>query len=57
MFNWSKDKTDLQKLQKQYCRLMKSAYNLAIKNKEKSDRLHDEANQVLAEIKKIEHPL
>ncbi|WP_299437945.1 Lacal_2735 family protein [uncultured Aquimarina sp.] len=55
MFNWSKDKTDLKKLQKQYCRLMKSAYNLAIKNKEKSDRLHDEANQILAEIKKIEH--
>ncbi|WP_299213710.1 Lacal_2735 family protein [uncultured Aquimarina sp.] len=52
---WSKDKTDLQKLQKRYCRLIKNAYNLAIKDKEKSDLLHEEANKILTEIKKMEH--
>ncbi|MFD2565280.1 Lacal_2735 family protein [Aquimarina rubra] len=47
--------TDLQKLQKRYCRLMKNAYNLAIKDKAKSDLLHAEANKILIEIKNIEH--
>ncbi|WP_298543741.1 Lacal_2735 family protein [uncultured Aquimarina sp.] len=55
MFYWFKDKTDLQKLRKRYCRLMKNAYNIAIKDKEKSDLLHEEANKILTEIKKIEH--
>ncbi|WP_299257344.1 Lacal_2735 family protein [uncultured Aquimarina sp.] len=55
MFYWPKNKTDLQKLQKRYCRLMKNAYNLAIKDKEKSDLMHEEANKILTEIKQMEH--
>ncbi|WP_378177257.1 Lacal_2735 family protein [Aquimarina sp. SS2-1] len=54
MFYWAKEKTNLEKLKKKYCRLMKTAYNLAIKDKEKSDRLHEEASKILQEIKKIE---
>ncbi|SEL78800.1 hypothetical protein SAMN04487910_3254 [Aquimarina amphilecti] len=55
MFYWPRDKSNLEKLQKRYCRLMKTAYNLAIKNKEKSDLIHDEANKILIEIKKLKH--
>ncbi|WP_405205569.1 Lacal_2735 family protein [Aquimarina sp. LLG6339-5] len=55
MFYWTKDKSNLDKLQKRYCRLMKNAYNLAIKNKEKSDLLHKEASKLLIEIKKLQH--
>ncbi|AXT56208.1 Lacal_2735 family protein [Aquimarina sp. MMG015] len=55
MFYWTKDKSNLDKLQKRYCRLMKNAYNLAIKNKEKSDLLHEEASKLLIEIKKLQH--
>ncbi|MHA7058281.1 Lacal_2735 family protein [Aquimarina sp. M1] len=55
MFYWYKEKTDLEKLQKRYSRLMKSAYNLAIKDKVRSDLLHEEASKILLEIKKIQH--
>lgn len=55
MFYWSKDKSDLEKLQKRYCRLMKSSYIIALKDKEKSDHLNEEANKLLIEIKKLDH--
>ncbi|AXT63250.1 Lacal_2735 family protein [Aquimarina sp. AD10] len=55
MFAWIKQKTELQKLQHAYCKLMKHAYKLALTDKSKSDRLHDEANQILSQIKKIEN--
>ncbi len=52
---WFKSKSRLQKLQDNYCKLMKSAYKIAVKNKDKSDLLHKEANQILMEIKKLEN--
>ncbi|WP_344929105.1 Lacal_2735 family protein [Aquimarina addita] len=55
MFSWLKEETELQKLQKRYCRLMKNAYNLAIKDKNKSDQLHDEASRIMSRINKLEH--
>ncbi len=57
MFHWYKYKTDLLKLQERYCKLMKSVYYIAIKNREKSDRLHEEADKVLRKIRKLEHQL
>ncbi len=52
---WFKSKSRLQKLQDNYCKLMKNAYKTAVKNKDKSDLLHKEANQILMEIKKLEN--
>ncbi len=57
MFSWIKRKSKLQKLQHDYCRLMKNAYKLALKDKNKSDVLHQEAEKILLEIRKIENNL
>ncbi len=54
MVAWFKSKSELQKLQDIYCKLMKSSYKLAVKNKAKSDQLHQEADEILSQIKKIE---
>lgn len=55
LFNWLKEETELQKLQKRYCRLMKNAYNLAIKDKIKSDQLHEEASKIMSKINQLKH--
>lgn len=55
MFGWLKNKTELQKLQNSYCKLMKSAYKTALTDKHKSDQLHEKADQILSKIKKIEN--
>ncbi len=54
MFIWLKNKTELQKLQYHYCKLMKNAYKLALTDKEKSDQLHEQADEILIQIKKLE---
>ncbi len=54
MFAWLRNKTKLQRLQSSYCKLMKNAYNMALKDKGKSDLLHKEACDILTEIKKME---
>ncbi|WP_152538641.1 Lacal_2735 family protein [Aquimarina macrocephali] len=54
MFVWLKNKTELQKLQYTYCKLMKSAYKLALTDKNKSDQLHQKADKILIQIKEIE---
>ncbi len=33
---------------------MKSSYKLALTNKQKSDQLHERANQIMLQIKEIE---
>ncbi|MCK8521949.1 Lacal_2735 family protein [Aquimarina sp. D1M17] len=55
MFYWLKNKSELQKLRDNYCKLMKKAYLTAIKDKEKSDALHQQAHEILKEIKRIEN--
>lgn len=52
MFAWLRNKTELQKLQYHYCKLMKNAYELALTDRDKSDQLHKKANEILNEIKK-----
>ncbi len=55
MSPWLKKKSKLQKLQSKYCKLMKYAYKTAVKNKDKSDLLHQKANEILVQIKNIEN--
>ncbi len=54
MFGWLRNKSELQKLQSAYCKLMRSAYKTAVKDKSKSDLLHKKANEILTQIKEIE---
>ncbi|MBQ0736336.1 Lacal_2735 family protein [Aquimarina celericrescens] len=54
MFAWFKNRTELQRLQYDYCKMMKSAYKLALTDKDKSDQIHEKANKLLSQIKKIE---
>lgn len=57
MFAWFKNKTQLEKLKCRYSKLMKCAYTVAPKNKQKCDQLHEEAKQLLVEIDKLENVL
>ncbi len=54
MLAWLKNRTELQRLQQNYCKIMKNAYKLALTDKEKSDQLHEKANEILSQIRKIE---
>lgn len=54
MIEWLRNKTKLQKLQYKYCKLMKSAYTLAPKDKKKSDLIHEEANKIMKEIQELQ---
>ncbi len=54
MVAWFKSKSELQKLQNAYCKLMKNSFKLALKNKAKSDELNREAGEILSLIKEIE---
>ncbi|WP_152537418.1 Lacal_2735 family protein [Aquimarina pacifica] len=50
MFIWSRNRSELQKLQDTYCKLMKSSYKISLRDKNKSDELHRRANQILNQI-------
>ncbi len=54
MFAWLRNKTELQKLQYKYCRMIKNAYKLALTDKKRSDQLHEKASELLSQIKKME---
>lgn len=54
LLNWIETKTKRDKLRERYCALMKKAYQIAPKNKRKSDLLNREAKSVLRELRKIE---
>ncbi len=54
MFAWFRNKNELQKLQSNYCKLMKTSYKLALKDKPKSDKLHEKAGKIMMQIKQIE---
>jgi len=53
MFSLLLHKTELQKLQDRYCRLMRSSYDIALTDKKRSDLIHDEAQRILDEIHKL----
>lgn len=54
MLRWKKDNDRLQRLKDKYAKLMKKAYYIAPKNKEKSDYLNREARKILQEVKRLE---
>ncbi len=49
--NWLERKSELQKLKKRYSMLMKQSYEIALRDKEASDRLNREATEILEAIK------
>jgi len=54
MWGWVRHKTKLEKLKSNYCKLIKNAYEVAIKDQIKSELLHKEAEKILKEIRSIE---
>lgn len=54
MLDWIKKKTKKERLKEKYCELMKRAFQIAPKNKRKSDKLNEKARVVLIEIRKLE---
>jgi len=54
MLDWINKKTKKERLKEKYCELMKRAYQIAPKNKRKSDKLNEKARVVLIEIRKLE---
>lgn len=54
MFSWKKNNDRIQKLKERYTRLMRRAYEIAPKNKKKSDYLNQEARQILHELRRLE---
>ena len=55
MINLFKKETKLEKLKKRYKNLMRKSYEIALKDKEKSDYIHDKAEQVLKQIKSLRY--
>lgn len=53
MLDWLKKKDEVQKLKEQYTNLMAKSYQLALKNKEESDRVNREALRIFELIKRI----
>jgi len=53
-FEWLKGKNRRQKLKEKYCSLMRKAYEIAPKNKKKSDYLNKKARQILSELKQMD---
>ncbi|MEM8999580.1 MAG: Lacal_2735 family protein [Bacteroidota bacterium] len=52
MFNLFKKKTELEKLQEKYQKLMKEAYELSKINRTESDHKYAEADQIQKQIEK-----
>ncbi len=54
MFSWKKNNDRIQRLKEKYTRLMRKAYEIAPKNKQKSDYFNQEARQILQELRRLE---
>lgn len=48
--NMFHDKSKREKLKERYCRLMRKAYEIAPKNKAKSDKLNQEAQKIKKQL-------
>jgi hypothetical protein len=51
MLSWLKKKTEIEKLKERYRKLMKKSYTTALTDKQKSDKIHDEARYIFNRIK------
>ncbi|WP_073152664.1 Lacal_2735 family protein [Mesonia phycicola] len=54
MQSWKNNKDKIDSLRKKYTKLMKRAYEVAPKNKSKSDDLNHQARLILQELKRTE---
>lgn len=54
MFEWLHNKSELQLLKERYCKLMKKAYQLALKDKGRSDKINMQAKLILLRIQELE---
>ena len=54
MFEWLNNKSELELLKEKYCKLMKRAYLLALKDKEGSDKINNQAKSILIRIHELE---
>ncbi|PVW14522.1 Lacal_2735 family protein [Marixanthomonas spongiae] len=55
MTNWFKRETKLEKLKRRYKNLMRKSYEIALKDKEKSDEIHQQAERVLEQIQSLRY--
>ncbi len=51
MFNWFKRKSRIELLKDRYKLLMKRSFELSIKDPEKSEKAHSQADEIFQEIK------
>ena len=54
MIDWLKKRSELEQLKSRYTNLMKKSYDLALHDKEASDRINQEAKEVYRLIKDLE---
>lgn len=54
MFRFFESRSTLDKLREKYSVLMRRAFEVALVDKEKSDRLNEKACKILLEIKRME---
>lgn len=54
MFGWFKKKTEVEKLQEQYEKLMKQSHALSTTNRRESDKKYAEANSIMDKIAELQ---
>jgi hypothetical protein len=54
MLDWLKQRSEIEVLKVKYTNLMKKSYQLALRDKEASDRVHDEAEKLYQKIKELQ---
>jgi len=55
MFEWLIHKSKIEKLQERYKRLMRKSFELSLKDKQKSDVVHNEALKIKHQIRQLKH--
>ncbi len=53
MLRWFRKRSRLEKLQDRYAELMKKSFDVALKDKKKSEEIHEQAHKVFKEIKHL----
>ena len=54
MIDWLKKRSELEQLKTRYTNLMKKSYQLALHDKEGSDRINQEAQKIYQQIKELQ---
>lgn len=51
--NWFRKKSKIEKLQERYTHLMRRSFEMALKDTDKSEKMHLQADKVLREIQSL----